>query len=346
MVTNKRGGRQGSVLPHITPQIILLASMWVGLTYGWVRHLMFDPKLDLIGLGIATFLILHHSRYAVAYLRCAMAPASKRETYRHRLNLPVSYSFKDEEGNQFKGIGVTTDLCDSGLGLIAYSELPPNVPGEVSVKVGRDRLATRAVVRHVTHHEGEAGRGLETATMYRYGLEFVDPAPEALDAASRFAQRYAVAPWYSLFERNRKGRTRIRPHLSDREVSREPFKLPVFLRLGEQEIQCTSRDLSIRATRCTLGVPLLEDQAYDVEIVSPLGSVFASAKVTDSREVTGPPHEVTEYVLSFEEFKGQSRSMLQSLIDLGGQDELFELCDRLCLPVSFRHIQWSLSAVL
>merc|ERR1739841_136835 len=63
VVTKKRGGRQGSILPHVLPQIVLLALCQFSLIYGWARHLLFDPQLNLLGLGIATFLVLHHARY-------------------------------------------------------------------------------------------------------------------------------------------------------------------------------------------------------------------------------------------------------------------------------------------
>ncbi|MDP6762511.1 MAG: glycosyltransferase [Planctomycetota bacterium] len=321
VVTKKRGGRQGAVLPHIVPQIILLAVMWAALIYGVVSHLLFDPQLDLIGLGIATFLVLHHSRYAISYLRCAMAPASQRITYRHRVNLPVEYEFKDEEGKLYQGMGVTSDLSDMGIGMVAYSSLPTNVRGKITVIVNSDRLEADAVIRYAAHREGEATRGMDVPALFRYGLEFTDPAPETLDAAGRIAQRYAVAPWYSVFERNRESGFR-RPHISHREVAREEFKLPVTLKLGDEEVHCTTRDLSIRAMRCILATPLDEEATYEAEVVSPVGTIHVTAKASDARMITEPPHSVVEYVMVFDEFHGQGRSMMQSLIDLGAQPVL------------------------
>jgi cellulose synthase/poly-beta-1,6-N-acetylglucosamine synthase-like glycosyltransferase/tetratricopeptide (TPR) repeat protein len=322
VVTHKRGGRQGSLLPHVLPQIILLAALWCSLVFGWVRHLLFDPQLDLIGLGIASFLILHHSRYAVAYLRCAMAPASKRSIYRHHLNLPVRYEFKNNEGKSFTGIGVTTDLSDSGLGIVAYSSLPTNVRGTVEVMVNGDRIKCEALIRYAAHREGEAHRGAHAPKLYRYGLEFADPPPEALDASSRIIQRFAVAPWYSVFERNRQAGVRIRGHLSDRAVSREEFKLPVIMRAGDEEVYCTTRDLSIRAMRCILATPIEDGAVFDAEIVSPLGPIKVKARATVSRVITGPPHRLSEYVFTFDGFEDQGRSLLQSLLDLGSQPSL------------------------
>ena len=45
-----------------------------------------------------------------------MMATSNRSSYRHRLNMPVRYSFTDEEGEVFEGVGVTTDLNELGLG--------------------------------------------------------------------------------------------------------------------------------------------------------------------------------------------------------------------------------------
>lgn len=314
VVTKKRGGRQGSILPHVLPQIVLLALCQFSLIYGWARHLLFDPQLNLLGLGIATFLVLHHARYAVMYLRSAMTPSSKRDSYRHRLNMPVQYSFTDGEGRTSEGMGVTTDLNELGLGFIAYESLPVNEAGELTVLAGSDRLEVRGLIRYAAHREGDSGE----AALYRYGVEFDDPAPEAIDATARLTQRFAVAPWYSVFDRGR-SQKRSSPLISDREVGRAAFKLPVRLEIPSGDVYCSTRDLSIRAMRCVLPTELPESASVRAEVHGPLGSFFAWVTVREARDITGPPHKVREYVLEFESFEAQGRSELQSLLELDGE---------------------------
>ena len=315
VVTKKRGGRQGSILPHVLPQIMLLALCQFALLYGWARHLIFDPQLDLLGLGIATFLVLHHARYAIAYLRTAMTPSSKRDSYRHRLNMPVKYSFTDREGNTSEGMGVTTDLNELGLGFVAYQSLPVAEGGELTVLAGADRLEARGVIRYAAHREGGIGGG---PALYRYGVEFSDPAPEAIDATARLTQRFAVAPWYSVFDRGR-SRTRSAGLLSDREVGRAAFKLPVRLETPSGDVYCSTRDLSIKAMRCILASDLPETDRVRAEVHGPLGSFYAWVTVHEARDITGPPHKIREYVLDFETFEAQGRSVLQALLELDGQ---------------------------
>lgn len=315
VVTKKRGGRQGSILPHVLPQIMLLALCQFALLYGWARHLIFDPQLDLLGLGIATFLVLHHARYAIAYLRTAMTPSSKRDSYRHRLNMPVKYSFTDREGNTSEGMGVTTDLNELGLGFVAYQSLPVAEGGELTVLAGADRLEARGVIRYAAHREGGIGGG---PALYRYGVEFSDPAPEAIDATARLTQRFAVAPWYSVFDRGR-SRTRSAGLLSDREVGRAAFKLPVRLETPSGDVYCSTRDLSIKAMRCILASDLPETDRVRAEVHGPLGSFYAWVTVREARDITGPPHKIREYVLDFETFEAQGRSVLQALLELDGQ---------------------------
>lgn len=312
VVTNKRGGRQGSILPHVLPQIILLALCQFSLIYGWSRHLLFDPQLELLGLGIATFLILHHARYAIAYLRTAMTPTSKRETYRHRLNMPVKYSFTDQNGETVEGMGISTDLNEEGLGFVAYSSLPINERGTVKVIVSGDSLESEGIIRYAAHRQGE---GAEGTSLYRYGVEFIDAPPEAIDSASRIVQRFVVAPWYSVFDRHRTS-TRGRSLFSKREIGRAPFKLPVRLEVEGEDVFCSTRDLSTRAMRCLLSSEVNEGDILRAEIFTPLGPVFAKVLVKELREVTGPPHRIKEYVLTFESFEGQGRSTLQSLLEL------------------------------
>ena len=318
VVTNKRGGRQGSILPHVLPQIVLLALCQFSLLYGWARHLLFDPQLELLGLGIATFLILHHARYAIAYLRTAMTPSSKRETYRHRLNMPVKYSFTDREGQTVEGMGVSTDMNEEGLGFVAYNSLPVNEYGTVKMIVSGDSLETKGIIRFAAHRQGE---GLDGTSLYRYGVEFIDTPPEAIDAASRLVQRFVVAPWYTVFDRHRT-HPRANSLFSKREIGRAPFKLPVRLETEGEDIYCSTRDLSTRAMRCLLASEVAEGDTLRAEIFTPLGSVFSLISVTEAREVTGPPHRIMEYVLTFESFEGQGRSCLQSLLELSEEPQI------------------------
>ncbi len=316
VVTNKRGGsRQGSIMPLVVPQIVLLALCQFSLIYGWARNLLFEPQLNLLGLGIATFLVLYHARFAMAYLRVAMSPSSKRDSYRHRLNMPVRYRFTGEEGEVHEGVGVSTDLNELGLGFVAYESLPVDEEGVVTVLASGDRLEARGRLRHV----GDAGRtGAAGKALYRYGLEFEEPAPEVIDAAARITQRFAVAPWFSVFERHR-SKGRLTALFSKREVKRVPFKLPVRLETAVGDVHCSTRDLSSRSMRCILDASVAEGESLRAEVFGPGGSFHAQVRVLKSRDITGPPHHVKEFVLEFENFEGQGRSALRSLLELDNE---------------------------
>jgi Flp pilus assembly protein TadD len=146
-------------------------------------------------------------------------------------------------------------------------------------------------------------------------VEFDDPAPEAIDAAARLTQRFAVAPWYSVFDRGR-SKTRSSGLFSHREVGRAAFKLPVRLEGPDGDVFCSTRDLSIKAMRCILASDLPEGTRVRAEVHGPLGSFFAWVLVREVRDITGPPHRVREFVLEFDNFEAQGRSMLQSLLEL------------------------------
>ena len=311
IVTNKSGGRQGSILPHVLPQIVLLSLCQFSLLFGWSRHLLFDQRMDWLGLGIATFLVLHHARYAIAYLRIAMTPSSQRASYRHRLNVPVSYSFSNAEGETFEGVGVSTDLNELGMGFIAYEKLPTHELGEVTMLVCDDRLHARAKIVNSGQPEviDKAGHAL-----YRYGVEFEDSNAETIDAAARMAQRYAIAPWFSIFDRGRGGKNGALG--TKREVRRAAYKLPVRLETPEGARFACTRDLSIQAIRCNLGLRLAPGTKIQGEIFTPLGTVVVNLVVSGNRDVTGPPHLLQEVIFQIETFEAQGRSMLQSLLEL------------------------------
>jgi len=315
VVTNKSGGGQGSKLPHILPQIILLSLGLGALTYGWTRHLLFEASPDVLGMGIATILVLHNSYFAVLYLRVAMMSTSKRASYRHRLNMAVEYGFPNREGDLVEGIGVTTDLNEFGLGFMSYDVLPTNEPGSVKVRVNGEMLKSPAILRYAAHRKGD---GDESLPLYRYGLEFVDMPPQAIDASSRIIQRYAVAPWYSVFDGRGGPKSPSRALVSRRRIDRAPFKVPVCLETAEGEVYTCTRDISTEAMRCILAHPVADNTELRAKVFGPKGSFFATIMVKAARDVTGPPHNVREYVMSFVSFEGQGRSLLQSLCELSG----------------------------
>jgi cellulose synthase/poly-beta-1,6-N-acetylglucosamine synthase-like glycosyltransferase/Flp pilus assembly protein TadD len=320
VVTNKAGGAQGSIMPVILPQIMLLTLCQFSLIYGWSRNMLFEPQLNLLGLGIATFLVLHHAYFAMAYLRVAMTPISKRASYRHRLNMPVRYSFTDSEGESFEGMGVTTDLNELGLGFVAYEELPGAQDGLVTVLASNDRLQAPGKLRLMDKANLDVAAEPAAAghTLHRYGVEFQDPSPESIDAAARITQRFAVAPWFSVFDRQRtkKGISNL---LSKREVKRVPFKLPLRLESPEGDVYCSTRDLSSKSMRCIVATDIAEGSSLRAEVYGPVGSFEVQVYVSSSREVTGPPHLVREYVLEFDSFEAQGRSMLRSLLELDNE---------------------------
>ena len=320
VVTNKTGAAQGSIMPVILPQIILLTLCQFSLIYGWSRNMLFDPQLNLLGLGIATFLVLHHAYFAMAYLRVAMTPTSKRASYRHRLNMPVTYSFTDSEGEVYEGMGVTTDLNELGLGFVAYEELPATEDGNITILASSDRLEAKGKLRlldsgglDVENEVGAAGH-----ILHRYGVEFLDPTPETIDSASRITQRFAVAPWFSVFDSQR-SKNGISSLLSKREVKRVPFKLPVRLITADGDVYCSTRDISSKSMRCIVTSEIAEGTSLRAEVFGPVGSFIAEVYVSSAREVTGPPHKVREFVLEFDAFEAQGRSMLRSLLELDNE---------------------------
>lgn len=316
VVTNKSGGSQGSKLPHIVPQITLLAVGILALIYGWTRHVLFEDLPDLLGMGIATVLVVQNSYFAILYLRVAMMATSKRYSYRHRLNLATQYSFPNREGETVEGIGVTTDLNEFGLGFTSYDTLPTGQPGTVRVKVNGETLSTPAILRYAAHRQGD---GAEELPLYRYGLEFTDMPPQAIDASTRIIQRYAVAPWYSVFDANDHGKQPNRTLISRRVNDRAPFKVPVCLETSRGEVYTCTRDISTEAMRCILAHPVDIHEELRAKVYGPAGAFYAKMKVVTSREVTGPPHRVREYVMQFAAFEAQGRSLLQSLCELAGK---------------------------
>ena len=194
--------------------------------------------------------------------------------------------------------------------------MPTNEEGSVKVRVNGETLQSPAVLRYAAHRRGD---GVEQLPLYRYGLEFVDMPPQAIDASSRIIQRYAVAPGHTHFESNDVSRSPSRALVSRRTIDRSPFKVPVCLETpGTASLYACTRDISTEAMRCILAHPVA-DEFHGAKVFGPeTENSLVTVRVVEGRDVTGPPHRVREYVMAFVAFEGQGRSLLQSLCELSG----------------------------
>src|SRR5258708_31589404 len=79
----------------------------------------------------------------LAYLvvRRALWPADRRYSTRHIVHLPVAYeTAADASGDPRRGVGVTADLNEMGVGFVAYEKLPEGAPLRLTLYGAGDRI--------------------------------------------------------------------------------------------------------------------------------------------------------------------------------------------------------------
>ncbi|MEY2745233.1 MAG: hypothetical protein RL112_275 [Planctomycetota bacterium] len=317
VVTNKRGRQKASMLPLVGPQCFLIGLSAVALVWGWSMQVFFKDSIDWLGLGISSGLVLYHAKLALDYVRRAMTPPSRRFSYRHLIGLPARWECVDEDGSTRSGWGVTTDLNEQGLGLVAYAALPSAGEAVVRIMAYGNPIEARCKVRSSERRVGYAdGKGPQC---FRHGLEFCETDDATRDALHRVAMEYAVPMWFARFEQSerKKDSGPSSAERSKRETDRPEFNLPVILSAGEgspRSWHTTSHDLCTGGLRCLLHEDPSGVDEFDFELPTPLGLVRGRAKVLRSEKLEQKGAELWECALHFSKFEGSGRSIVQSLL--------------------------------
>lgn len=331
VVTAKRGGQEASVLPYILPQLILAGVGILAIAWGWTSQLIFREAIDFLGLGVATGLVLVQLHLAQQYLRRAMRPASNRYSYRHLINLPIRFSFENEEGEQVEGYATTVDMNEYGAGIIAYDSIPTGVRGKVTILANGSSVTTDAKVRFLGNLSRRPDDDAEIPECIRYGLQFEDASDEEKDSLREICLHYAVPlmfdrvtrPMAERVQRFKRGLISFR-----RRYRRVDYRLPVAMLVSEKKgkgqfAHAVTEDLSIEAFRVRMKHSFEVGQKLDIMIPTPVGEVEAEVEVLRSIEAPAGALVVNETVLRFDHFKGQGRSILQALLKItpaGGAD--------------------------
>jgi cellulose synthase/poly-beta-1,6-N-acetylglucosamine synthase-like glycosyltransferase/tetratricopeptide (TPR) repeat protein len=210
VVTSKRGRQAKTIWPYVRPQLVLIGLSLLALFWGW-NKVGSGISDDFFKPLIPSFWILFHVLLALIVLRRALWPEDRRFSTRHIVNLPLAYKSRgiDVDGNvagqgaKARGLGVTVDLNETGVGLVAYERLP--VGGLVGLTLwgAGESVKLEGEVRWVKDlHAGDRVGPVEPGA-YRYGIAFRDLRPTQMDALNRMTLHYAVPRLYSEYAQGR-----------------------------------------------------------------------------------------------------------------------------------------------
>jgi cellulose synthase/poly-beta-1,6-N-acetylglucosamine synthase-like glycosyltransferase/tetratricopeptide (TPR) repeat protein len=352
VVTSKRGRQSKSIWPYVRPQVLLLAVSAAALTWGWYK-VVSGVSDDYFKPIIPTFWILFHALLGLLVVRRALWPEDRRFSTRHVVNLAAEYRTLGMTvdgnritGGQTSGLGVTADLNEIGVGLVAYEPLPVGSLIEVTLH-GRGEIVTcLGEIRWQKDQSGPAPKGAIGPQGFRHGIAFRDQGPKQTDALNRLTLHYAVPRLYSEYAQ---GKTRTfgkrfaawlsHPIVRRRDAIRSQVRLPVIVKTTQPAcLHSVTEDVSRSAMSVLLPAPLEAGSEVDIQLATPVGEVRGRARVQrhEPRHYAGKGYALT--VLEYLTFEEQGRVSLEMLINPREYPDLTPVLnpDRGVLPVPIK----------
>jgi cellulose synthase/poly-beta-1,6-N-acetylglucosamine synthase-like glycosyltransferase/predicted Zn-dependent protease len=332
VVTSKRGRQAKTIWPYIRPHVTLMAISVLALAWGWARVLA-GISDDYFKPIIPSFWILFHMFLAYVVLRRAFWPEDRRFSTRHYVHLPVAYETKSGK----KGLGVTVDLNEIGVGLVVYEPLA--VDDVVTVRLwGRgETVACRGEVRNVKDLAPGGKNPAGRAGGSRVGIAFKDLTPQQMDVLNRMTIHYAVPRLYCEYAEGRErtlgkrlGTLAAKYLLQRRSAARQEIRLPLVIdpdgRRGEPRYTVTE-DVSRAAASALLADALPPDTEVEFVLATPLGEVRGRARVQRKEARCYAARTYHLCVLEFLDFAEQGRVTLTSVLNPRENPQLAPVLD-------------------
>jgi tetratricopeptide (TPR) repeat protein/cellulose synthase/poly-beta-1,6-N-acetylglucosamine synthase-like glycosyltransferase len=337
VVTSKRGRQAKTIWPYVRPQIVLMGVSVVALVWGWSRVLL-NISDDYFKPIIPSFWILFHMSLAYVVLRRALWPEDRRFSTRHIVNLPVAYQSRgvdtggtaidggpERRSRELRGSGVTVDLNETGVGLVAYERLAIHELLRLTLWGAGESVECEGEIRWMKELTARAKNGPNPSRGFRYGIAFRNLSPEQMDVLNRMTLHYAVPRMYAEYAQNRE-RTlwrrvcgRVAQGIIQRRVAfRHQVRLPLVLNPDEVQgpaMHLVTEDVSRTALSALLSTPLPAGKEVDFLLPTPLGDVRGRARVLRGEPRRYAAREYQLSILQFIHFDGQGRVTLEMVIN-------------------------------
>ncbi|MCZ2342544.1 MAG: glycosyltransferase, partial [Bacteroidales bacterium] len=317
IVTSKRGRQSNSIWPFIRPQAAIFALSFLALTWGWGR-LLIGISDDFFKPMIPSVWLVFHMTLAAMAIRRAMTPESGRYSFRHALNVVVKYGPLPGE-NGPSGIGVTADLNETGVGFVAYQEIPLGTRLVFEIAGANERVQATGTVVWCR----AAGTDREYGTSaYRIGAKFDPLGGQAFDVVSRMTLQYGVPRLYLEYAAgNRQGflmRTAAGAYRRFRRFRVHPtrsYRLPVHLTLPDgRTVDTVSEELTPTRLAVLLPMPVQTGEELDFQLTTPVGPIQGRACIDKVRRERIGAREYTWVGTHFLHLVGDGTNEVQELV--------------------------------
>jgi cellulose synthase/poly-beta-1,6-N-acetylglucosamine synthase-like glycosyltransferase/tetratricopeptide (TPR) repeat protein len=338
IVTAKRGRQAKSIWPYVRPQLALMGISVVALAWGWGR-LAYGISDDYFKPIVPTFWIVFHMVLGYIVLRRALWPEDRRFSTRHVVQLPMAYesmSVSDEETMPggasaeaqavgISGLGVTADLNELGVGLVAYEKLRIGEILRLRLWGRGEMVQLLGEVRWMKDFAPSNGNGTVKARAYRYGIAFRGVQSAQLDVLNRICLHYAVPRLYAEYAQGRErtwtrriggwiGKGLIQRRAAMRRTARFPLVLESdSLPTGPQYTVTEDVSRSGMSALLSDAVPVGSEVTFTMP--TPLGAVQGKMRVLKAETKFYAARGYQNCVMEYDTFETQGRTTLEMVIN-------------------------------
>ncbi len=336
IVTKKRGRQAKSIWPFVRPQIVLIAVSILALVWAWARvgmGISDDPFKPLL----ATFWVGFHMLLAYLVVRRALWPDDRRYSTRHLVHLPIAYTV----GDSHRGVGVTIDLNDQGVGFVAYERLPEGGPLRLTITGAGETIELHGTLKSVRNLVPGSSDPAGAPGGFRCGLAFGELTDVQKDAVNHLCLHYAVPRLYAYYgQEHQRMEQAVKGQLARlfgrrRSAVRYGYRLPVALRLKEDGplLPAVTEDVSSNALALVVEEAPAEGAECPFTLTTPLGEAAGKGRVLRVVPRRYASRMFYLCVIEFIEFEGGGRIILEALLGKGAGTRLRPVLTPARLPM-------------
>jgi cellulose synthase/poly-beta-1,6-N-acetylglucosamine synthase-like glycosyltransferase/predicted Zn-dependent protease len=323
VVTSKRGRQAKQVWPYVIPHACLIGLTILALVWAWGRVAV-GISDDFYKPIVASLWAVFHLSLACLVVRRILWPDNRRFAYRHLVNLPVAYELPQNGTQAPRRLGLTVDLSDTGLSLVAYEPLPVDTRLRLLVHGGGETIEGQGRIRWRKELAHTGRNGSRRPGGFRYGVT-LDLTTEQADVLQRVALQYAVP---RLYEEYGSGQARglwqrlweqiVPGHSERRSERRFAHRLPLILNPdGPPEAACytVTEDLNRQTVSALLDTALAPGAESDFLMGTPLGQVRGRAELVRERPRRLGSRTYHYCVFRLPHFEEQGRDTVRTLVN-------------------------------
>lgn len=279
-VTGK-GADESTSLLSILPQLAIYLLSFAGVAWGCLK-LYYGMSGSFSGFASVIFWNCINGLLAYSVIEKTTRPHHKRKDFRFIGTIPVRYVLP-ERADSISGLGVTRDINEFGLSLVACTPLSTNEKISLYLHLDQKILPCKASVLFTRRDDHTHG-------MFIHGIKFEELSRDEMDMINLYCFNKVLPRFRYQFGKKPSVLLRMLykfySHERFRKHVRRKIPLPLVVQTSENlSLTVVTNDISTSGLSFMSYVPLKSGTALTLEVFTPLGMVIAKGKVAQQREI-------------------------------------------------------------